>query len=561
MWDLSCPDWEQRMRQGRSLIPDLPLIEDEAAMGLAFFDQLQLPDVPGKPFMRNACGQWWRDLVRITCGSWDPVAQTRYVREIFSMAPKGSSKTTNGAGLVLTLMLMNRRPRAQGIFIGPTQAIADRAYEQAAGMIEASPDLKRRFKPVDHRKTIEDLLTKSEAKVVTFDVNIVTGGILIFALLDELHLLGRSQHTGKVLRQIRGGLEKTPEGVLLITTTQSDEPPQGAFRDELIQARKIRDGKFRGKLMRPTLPVLYEFPADIAADREQWGDPNNWPMVMPNLGKSVHLDSLWRDWQSEKDKGEHAIRVWASQHLNIEIGVGISNDGWRGADFWEETGNPELTLEAILEQCDVVTMGGDGGGLDDLMGLVVVGRHKATRQWLAWAHAFADPKVLERRKDIAAALLDFKEEGSLTLGDGPTRYAMFAAIVAQVVRSGKLPPKDAVGIDPNNAAAMFEALETAGVTPEQIKRLLQGPALAPALYGLELKLDDGTFTHCAQRIMAWSVANAKVEPKGNHLMVTKQISGRSKIDLVIALFEAAILMSWNPEGMVSVYRSRGALVL
>lgn len=45
MWDTSCPDWEARIRDGRSLLPDLPLFETEADMGLAFFDELRLPDV------------------------------------------------------------------------------------------------------------------------------------------------------------------------------------------------------------------------------------------------------------------------------------------------------------------------------------------------------------------------------------------------------------------------------------------------------------------------------------------------------------------------------------
>ena len=35
-------------------------------------------------------------------------------------------------------------------------------------------------------------------------------------------------------------------------------------------------------------------------------------------------------------------------------------------------------------------------------------------------------------------------------------------------------------------------------------------------------------------------------------MVTKQVSGRAKIDPLIALFEAAILMSWNPESRRSI---------
>ena len=64
MWDLSCVDWADRLRDGRSLIPDLPLNEDEADMGLAFFDELQLPDVPGTPRLGDACGDWFRQLVR-----------------------------------------------------------------------------------------------------------------------------------------------------------------------------------------------------------------------------------------------------------------------------------------------------------------------------------------------------------------------------------------------------------------------------------------------------------------------------------------------------------------
>ncbi len=103
MWDLSCPDWEDRIRQGRSLIPELPLNETEADMGLAFFDELRLPDVPGLPKMRDAAGQWFRDLVRAAFGSWDPVNRVRYIRDILAMLPKGQSKTTYCAGLLLAI--------------------------------------------------------------------------------------------------------------------------------------------------------------------------------------------------------------------------------------------------------------------------------------------------------------------------------------------------------------------------------------------------------------------------------------------------------------------------
>jgi phage terminase large subunit-like protein len=198
MWDLSCIDWEDRIREGRSLIPDLPLFADEADMAVSFYDELQLPDVPGTPKMRTASGEWFRDIVRASFGSWDPVNRVRMIRDIFALVPKGSSKTTNSAALMIVAMLMNFRPRAEALFVGQTQSISERAYEQAVGMIEESADLKRRFRPRDHIKTIEDLVTHAEMKVKTFGLDVLTGAMsLIFVLVDELHVLGRKRAHGK----------------------------------------------------------------------------------------------------------------------------------------------------------------------------------------------------------------------------------------------------------------------------------------------------------------------------------------------------------------------------
>jgi phage terminase large subunit-like protein len=46
--------------------------------------------------------------------------------------------------------------------------------------------------------------------------------------------------------------------------------------------------------------------------------------------------------------------------------------------------------------------------------------------------------------------------------------------------------------------------------------------------------------------MAWVVANAGVETKGNAVFVTKQASGTAKIDPLMAAFNAIALMSTDP---------------
>ena len=54
VWNFACPDWEARLVESRSLLPDLPLNEVEAERAVKIFNKLRLPDVPGQPTMGEA---------------------------------------------------------------------------------------------------------------------------------------------------------------------------------------------------------------------------------------------------------------------------------------------------------------------------------------------------------------------------------------------------------------------------------------------------------------------------------------------------------------------------
>lgn len=75
----------------------------------------------------------------------------------------------------------------------------------------------------------------------------------------------------------------------------------------------------------------------------------------------------------------------------------------------------------------------------------------------------------------------------------------------------------------------------------------QGWKLTGAMAVAERGLEDGSLTHAAQPLMAWCVGNAKVEPKGNASLITKQASGSAKIDPLMASLNAVTLMATNPQ--------------
>ena len=53
--------------------------------------------------------------------------------------------------------------------------------------------------------------------------------------------------------------------------------------------------------------------------------------------------------------------------------------------------------------------------------------------------------------------------------------------------------------------------------------------------------------HLNAHPLAWCCGNAKVEPRGNSILITKQASGSAKIDPLMATFNAVTLMALNPK--------------
>lgn len=552
-WNFACPDWLERLKAGQPPMADLPLDAEKADRAERIFNKLRLPDVDGKPTLGEACGPWFKAIVRAVFGSVDEEG-TRHVAEIFALIGKKNSKTTNCAGLMLTALLVNKTPRAEILFVGPTQEIADTAFQQVVGMIEEDEEgyLQKRFHIQEHRKTIRDRVTKAFIKIKTFDMKVMTGSKPVIVLLDELHIMGSISYATRVIRQIRGALIRRKDSLLIIITTQSDEEPAGAFKAELEYARGVREGTISGHVR--LLPILYEFPEQMQIDEEKpWQDPRFWPMVMPNLGRSLDLETMIADFEAERQKGDEALQIWASQHLNVQVGLALHGGRWIGVDYWPSAADRKITLEYLLSVCDVVVAGIDGGGLDDLLGLVLLGRHKVTRQWLMWSRAWAQEDVLTRRKEIAERLRDFAKDGDLVICRNATQDIQEVAdILQRVWKAGLMPEKGAIGLDPQGVAAMVDEISGRGIPDEAMTAVSQGFRLSGAIWGAERKLKDGTLKHCGSKMFNWCASNAKAEQRGNAVLITKETAGKAKIDPLIAGFNAVTLMSRNPEAPANI---------
>jgi phage terminase large subunit-like protein len=547
-WSCAVPGWADRLLAGQSLMPALPQLDHAAAeRAVAVFNRLKIPDVEGKPLMENAAGDWFRDILRAVAGSLT-ADNIRRINDVFLLVPKKNSKTTGGGGLMLTMTMMNRRPKAKFALFGPTQEIAEIAYDSASGMIDADPGLKKLFHVKDHLKEMVYRPTGASLEVTTFDPSVATGGKYAGWLLDEGHLLSSVAHASRTVGQLRGARTAITESFGIIISTQSDKPPGGFFREELDFARGVRDGT----VSKPGyLPQLFEFPLEMQGNEAKpWRDVTMWHLVHPNMGRSINLEVLESEYDAACQKSEQTEIEWFSQHLNIEIGVGIHARSWPGAEHWAAAAEPDVvTLADLLDRCECVTIGIDGGGLDDLLALTVIGRERDTRRWISWSRAWIDRKQLTKRKVIEAELRRFAADGDLRVVSVREAEDVreLGDIVEQVHLSGLLPEKFGIGLDPVGVAAIMDEIVARGVPSELLAPVPQGYRLSGEIKGAARKLMDGSLVHADQALMTWCVGNAAQEQKGNADLITKEVAGKSKIDPLMALFNAHALMARNPE--------------
>ena len=277
----------------------------------------------------------------------------------------------------------------------------------------------------------------------------------------------------------------------------------------------------------------------------------NFYITNPNIGLSVSPEWIADNLRKNQAKTDGTLQQFLAKHLNIEIGLNLRSDRWAGVDFWEQQAQ-RVSFEDLLRRAEVITVGIDGGGLDDLLGFAAIGRDPKTREWLCWCHAWAHEIAVSRRKSEESRFNDFVKAGDLTIVKRVGQDTEDVAEYVSRIYAAEL--LDKIGIDPSGVGQILDALIEAEIPADSVVGVSQGWRLGGAIKTTERKLAEGVLIHGGQPLMAWCVGNARVEPKGNAILITKQASGKGKIDPLMALFNSVSLMALNPEAKKQDYQ-------
>jgi phage terminase large subunit-like protein len=534
------------------LVPIGALFPEAGEAGMAVFRDLFVVDVAHplglldesgnaiRPTVGEICRPWIMDIATAIHGAYDVESGERLIREVLIKVPKKNWKSGLAAMLMLSLLVLNWRDSNEAGIVAPTKDTADNVFKPMRDAIKADPELSALFHVLPTQRTIRHRTTGMECRVYAADTETVSGKKWAFVIFEELWQLSKRNGAVDMVLECTGGQASRPEGIVISITTESDEEPVGVYKAKLEFARAVRDGFVHAPHF---LPILYEWPkAEIKA--RAYLDPKKFHLVNPNYGASVDPIDFNRKFSEAMTAGGESLRVFLAKRLNVPPSENMGGS-WAGAEYWNACAEPGLTLEKILERSDVVTVGIDGGGLDDMLGFAAIGRDAESGDWLLWTRAWVHPIALERNKSEAEAWKEFVAEGSLKIteqmGD---EIEEVAGYVDQIEKSGLL---DRVGVDPAGIGAIVDAIVGKDIEHERIVGIPQGWKLNGSIKTFERKLAAGEIAHAGTALMRYSVTKARTKKAGNAIYITREESGAGKVDPLLASLNAGALMAMNPQ--------------
>jgi phage terminase large subunit-like protein len=514
------------------------------AVAIDFFQQ-KLSHVKGEktgqPFLLE---DWQKAIIANLFGWKDKKTGLRRYRTAFIEVGRKNGKSPMAAGILLYLLFEDGEPGAEIYGAAGEYKQASLVFTHAWGMVRQEPYLAERAKIFKGQSKCIEIGQPGDPdygvyRVISADAYNAHGFNTHGAVVDELHTQPNADLVDAL--ETSFGARRQP---LMIYITTSDFEREGSICNEKEDfAKQVRDAK--SPINDPTfLPVIYEATLD-----DDWTSEAVWAKANPNLGVSVSLDYLRRQFKKAL-ASPRLENIFKRLHLNIRTQQDIR---WLPMDAWY----------ACQAEVDPETLAGCEcfGGLDlssttDLSAFVL-GFKKAPLVYLLpffWAPK-ENAEKRERRDKVP--YVTWAKQGLLKLTDG------------------NVVDYDVIRADINKLAEIFNIKEIAldRWNSTQLATQLQGDGFEMVPFGqgfasmsapskeLEKLVISGGVAHGGHAILRWMASNVAAELDAAENIKPSKKKSTDRIDGIVAAIMAIGRMMVAPETKKSVYEERGALII
>ncbi|CEF48239.1 unnamed protein product [uncultured bacterium] len=478
---------------------------------------------------------WQRDFLMRLFGWRGPEGRRRF-RTAYLEVAKKNGKSTLLSALAVYLCIGDRERGAEVYLNAVDREQASIIFDEAARMVNASPELSKRLEVIASRKRIVDPVHNGRIVANSADVPSKDGINAHGIIFDEMHRL-KSRDLWDIM-EYAGAAREQP---IRIGITTAGDATEGVWYEQREYSERVDAGVIPDV---SHLGVVYR-----ALEGDDLDDPATWRKANPSLGETIREDDFAREL---REAVQSPVKFANFKRLRLNI-VSAGDSAYVDIADWDACGGSH---ECGMD--DPCYMGIDLSQTQDLTALVCLVGEPAggfdvfARFWLPEDGI----ELLERRHRVPYR--QWAADGYLTLTPGNVIDYEFVRAEVNALAAGQPPTR--ILMDPYNATKLGLELKEQDGLP--IEYLRQGfLSLGDPTRELHRLILSRRLRHEGHPILRWHVANCVAEQNAAGSMKLSKKKSRHKIDGAAALVNAVAAATSGADDGRSVYEDRGILVL
>jgi phage terminase large subunit-like protein len=469
---------------------------------------------------------------------WKRADGLRRFRRSYLEVAKKNGKSTLLSAVALYLLIADGEPGPECYLNAVNRDQARIIFDEAAKMVDASPDLKSRLSVIDSRHRIVSPANNGLLRCNSADAPSKDGLNPSAIIFDELH---RQPDTS--LWDIFEHADSAREQPLWINITTAGEDETGVWYEQREYSEKVN----RGDIPDIThLGVVYR--ADPDDDIE---DPATWLKANPSLGHTLTEENLRLKLEQAKET-PRKLAEFRRLRLNI---ISKSDVSFLSPEDWKACDSPRPDLETLKgKPCYV---GADLSKTTDLTAMVALWGDEASGYDLAAWMWMPEDNVKELSLRDRQPYRHWIDEGWIAATPG--NVVDYGWLRREIVDLAAAHDLRKFLCDPYNATKLLiELRDEDGLPVEEIRQGFL--SLSAPTKQLERLVKSRKVRNGGNPVLRWMAGNAVAdEDAAGNLKLSKKKS-RLKIDGMAALVNA-VAAAGTAEDAESTYNTNKLLLL
>ncbi len=463
----------------------------------------------GQPFVLSP----FQQFTLYNVFGWLDKNGNRRINEVYEKIGKKNGKTAVMAGLGLYGLAFDNEPEAE-IYVGATKEEQARICIRQAQSFVDKTRLSGLF--TTYQKGIK--LDGSFMVPLGGDSKTQDGMNAHIGIIDEYH----AHKDDGVKENIESSMASRRQPLLYHITTAGFNP-YGVCANYENMCKDVLEGKLHND-------HLFVMIHDLDKDGD-WEDPKNWAKANPNLGESVSMEFLMKEYKKAKNQTSK-IPNFKTKHLNMWVDA---PSVWIEDEVWMKGSAPVKVENFKKYGCYA---GLDLSSTTDITAFVLVSEpdEEGIRDVLPF---FFIPKAtIDRRsKEDGVPYRDWMNNNLIIATEGNTvDYNKVVAVVnEQVQMHGVI----RVELDKWNASGVSQKFEDLNINHSYFSQaisVINGPTKE-----FERLVYDGKLRHGGNPVLRWMLSGAVIVQDPNENIKVhkgKSNAGRKRVDGIIATIMA-----------------------